>query len=264
VDLKLTGQCVVIAGGASHIGRQIVLSFAAEGARLAVLDLDARQLQQTVSDAHTRGAADAIAIPADLADHATATAACEEAIIALGGVDVLVNNVGWAAKPCFFLDVDPSTWSTFNERNLHPAMSCVRAVLPGMIERRRGSIVSTASLAAFGSVTESVYGAAKAALVNFTRIIADEYGRYGIRANCVAPGFVLPEDAQSIGEMSLWKDGPQAHMSEQLRETVIKATPLRRLSTTADIANATLFLASDYASRQITGDVLVVAGGMHR
>ena len=259
VDLGLGNARVIVTGGASNIGQGIVFGFATEGARIAVLDKDARQAERTAERARQLGAAEVTVITVDLAAHAAAEAACREALDRLGGVDVLAANVGWV-RPNFFLEVPPETWDQLLHVNLSSCMSCVRALLPTMIEQRRGSIVATASTAAYGEPRQGVYGAAKAGLVAFIKTIALEYGRFGIRANLVAPGLVLPEGEEALGEDSLWQQRDTT-MNESQVDYVLKNTPLRRLSRPDDIARAILFLASEITGRQVTGQMIAVSGG---
>lgn len=259
MDLGLEGASVVVTGGASHIGQAIVWAFAAEGCRIAILDKDLAQAEITAEGARQRGAREVFSIGADLSIHEAADAACREALRSLGNVDVLVTNVGWN-KPEFFLDYDPAHWDHLLHVNLSTAMSCVRALLPSMIDQRRGSIVATASTAAFGEARQSVYAAAKAGVVAFMKTIAIEYGRFGIRANLVAPGLVLPAEGEALGELSLWRDR-ESVMNDAQTKYVVDRTPLRRLSAPEDIANSVLFLASEKAGRQLTGQMLTVSGG---
>lgn len=259
MDLGLRGKAVVITGGASHIGRAIVLAFAAEGARIAIIDKDTAQAQRTANEAAGCGAERAIVVEADLSDRVVAASACGRAVSELSGVDVLVANVG-GNKPRFFLETPPESWDDLLHLNLTSAMSCVRMVLPHMVKQRFGSIVATASTAAFGEPRQSVYAAAKAGVVAFIKTIALEYGRYGIRANLVAPGLVLPEENEELGAESIWRDR-QSIMNDAQVEYVVRNTPLRRLSTPADIASSVLFLASENAGRQLTGQMLTVSGG---
>ncbi len=258
MELGLKNKAVIVTGGASHIGQAIVFAFAAEGARLAIIDKDIAQAERTAADAKRRGAPLAEVIGADLTEHVAADAACKRAMESLGGIDILAANVG-SNLPKFFLETPPDTWDHLLHLNLSAAMSCVRAVLPLMIEQRRGSIVATASTAAFGEPRQSVYAAAKAGVVAFIRTVALEYGRFGIRANLVAPGLVLPDENEELGAESIWRDR-KSIMNDEQTEYVVRNTPLRRLSRPDDIARAVLFLASEETGRQLTGQMLTVSG----
>jgi 2-hydroxycyclohexanecarboxyl-CoA dehydrogenase len=258
MNLDLTGTRIVVTGGASHIGRAIVLNLAGEGARLAIVDRDEAQARRTAAEASRDGRTIHV-VKADVGDKDAAQNAIAEAIAQLGGVDVLVNNVGYN-HPDFFLRTAPEAWDDLLAVNLTSVMACTRAVLPAMIAQNKGAIVATASTAAFGEQRQSVYAAAKAGVVAFMRTIALEYGRSGVRANMVAPGLTLPEDPDSLGEESLWKDR-EAIMNDAQVEYVVRNTPLRRLPKAHDIANAVAFLSSDTASHMITGQLITVAGG---
>ena len=259
MDLGLRDSRILITGGASHIGRAIVLKLAAEGAQIAILDRDLAQAERTAGEAERLSGRRPDVAAVDVADQPAADAACLAAIERLGGLDVLITNVGFNT-PDFFLQTDPLIWDNLIATNLTSVMSCVRAALPTLIAQGHGAIIATASTAAFGEPRQGVYAAAKAGVVAFIRTIAQEYGRSGVRANLVAPGLTLPEDDQTVGEQSLWRQGDRV-MNAAQTDYVVKATPLRRLTKADDIANAVAFLASDVAARQITGQLITVSGG---
>ena len=262
MDLGLKGARVIVTGGASQIGQAIVWAFAAEGAALALVDIDRVQADRTAQEALSRGALAAHVVEADLSDRAAAEAACAAAMTALGGVDVLVTNVG-SNRPDFFLNLDPLAWARTLDLNLTSVMACARAVLPSMAAARKGAIVSIASTAAFGEPRQSVYAAAKAGVVAFIKSIAKEYGSRGVRANLVAPGLTLPENPDALGAHSLWNDR-DAVMNDAQTDYVVRNTPLRQLAHAGDIANAVLFLASGVAARHVTGEMIAVSGGFGR
>jgi 2-hydroxycyclohexanecarboxyl-CoA dehydrogenase len=257
MDLELKGARVIITGGASHIGQAIVFGLADEGAAIVIVDHDTVQAKATAEAALRRGAKSATFVEADLTVDGAAESACQQAIELLHGVDNLIANAG-ANRPDFFLKLDPAGWRKTIDLNLTAVMGATRAVLPYMMDHGGGSIVATASTAAFGEPRQSVYAAAKAGVVAFMRTIAQEYGRHGVRANMVAPGFTLPEG--EVGPKSLWNDRDNI-MNDVQTDYVIKATPLRRLSKAEDIAQSVIFLSSPRVSRQITGQLITVSGG---
>ncbi len=259
MDLELKGAKVIVTGGASHIGQAIVFAFAHEGALIAIIDKDGSQAERTAKAARERGAPAVFVVEADLSDRVQGESACAKAIAELGGTDVLVTNVG-SNRPDFFLELDPDGWQRTIDVNLTSVMACVRAVLPEMIKTRRGAIVSITSIAAFGEPRQSVYAAAKAGVIGFIKTIAREYGGRGIRANLVAPGLTLPEDPEAVGRHSLWNERDEI-MNPAQTDYVVKNTALRRLSKAEDIANAVVFLASERAARQVTGELIAVSGG---
>jgi 2-hydroxycyclohexanecarboxyl-CoA dehydrogenase len=165
-----------------------------------------------------------------------------------GRIDVLVNNAGWdKASP--FLDSDPADWDRAIAINLYGVLHTCKAVLPVMAGQDSGAVVNLGSDAGrVGSSGEAVYSAAKGGIIAFTKSLAREMARHQIRVNCVCPG---PTDTPLFASFA----GPQ------LRESLIKAIPFRRLGQPADIANAVAFLASDEASF-VTGQTVSVSGGL--
>jgi 2-hydroxycyclohexanecarboxyl-CoA dehydrogenase len=256
MDLGLEGRVVIVTGGASNIGRAISHEFAKEGALVAILDLDEAMSKRTANEI-TGDGGQVATFTVDLTD-TEATAAAAAAVDAeLGSVAVLVNNVGWNGPAEFFLDLTPQRWEQAYRRNLFPAFNATQAVLPAMVERRNGAIVSISSDAGFGEFRMADYGAMKAGVMSFTRTIAKEYGRYGIRANTVCPGLVIPEP-DAIGEGSLWQS--DIKMGAAQIKNIEAGIPLRRRPEAVDIASAVAFLASAPA-RMLTGQVLSVSGG---
>jgi 2-hydroxycyclohexanecarboxyl-CoA dehydrogenase len=258
MDLGLSGRVVIVTGGASNIGRAISQQFAAEGARVAILDRDEAMARRTAGEIAAAGGA-ATVCPADLTDVPATSAAVVAVVEDLGPIDVLVNNVGWNGKAAFFLDLPPERWDQAYRLNVFPTLNATRAVLPGMVERRQGAIVSIASDAGFGEPRMGDYGPMKAGVMAFGRIIAKEYGRYGIRSNTVCPGLVIPE-ADAIGAGSLWQ--ADTGFGDRQITDMEKATPLRRRPEAIDIANTVVWLASAPA-RMVTGQVVSVSGGFN-
>lgn len=256
MDLGLRDRVVIVTGGASNIGRAICFEFAREGANVALFDRDAAMAERTANDIRAEGGT-VVPYVVDLTD-VDATAAAATAVEAdQGPVAVLVNNVGWNGRAHFFLDLSPERWEQAYRLNLFPTFNATRAVLPKMVERRDGAIVSISSDAGFGEFRMGDYGPMKAGVMAFMRTIAKEYGRYGIRANSVCPGLVLP-DPNDIGEDSLWQQ--DIGMGEREVANITSGIPLRRRSEAVDIAWAVLMLSSAQA-RQLTGQVLSVSGG---
>jgi len=256
MDLGLDGRVVIVTGGASNIGRAISKEFAKEGAVVAIFDRDDAMAERTAGEI---GAAGGRATPysVDLTD-VEATAAAAAAVEAdLGPVGVLVNNVGWNGPAEFFLDLTPERWDQAYRLNMFPTFNATRAALPAMVERRGGAIVSISSDAGFGEFRMADYGAMKAGVMAFTRTIAKEYGRYGIRANAVCPGLVIPEP-DAIGEQSLWQ--VDIKMGESQIKNIESSTPLRRRPEAVDIAWTVVYLCSAPA-RMLSGQVLSVSGG---
>ncbi len=263
MELGLGGKTVIVTGGGSNIGRTIALTFAKEGSNVIIADIDEAQAQKVAREIAGMGRK-AMVVKTDITDFTSTQNAVERAKAAYGGkVDVLVNNVGWA-KPVLFHETEPALWKKMIDINYVGMLNCTRAVLPHMIERKQGAIVSIASDAArVGEYLEAVYAGAKAGVVAATKTIALEVGKFGIRLNIVCPGMTPPASDEVVGEMSLWKKGtggPGDLITLEMQERAKKVYPLRRLGKPEDVANAVAFLSSDCASF-ITGQVLSVSGG---
>jgi NAD(P)-dependent dehydrogenase (short-subunit alcohol dehydrogenase family) len=261
MDLGLRDARVLVTGGASNIGRGIVHGFAAEGARLVIADIDGDQAAKVRAEALERGAAAAEVIAADLAAEGAGDRAVSLLTGAWGGIDVLVNNAGWSVPGFIAEDTDRARWQRLVEVNLFSAIGCTQAAIAPMREAGRGSIVFIASDAAFGEIRQGVYGATKASLLALARTIAKEHGRHGIRSNVVCPGLVIPESPDAVGAASLWAAGQDAVFDERQIDYMLKGIPLRRLTTAGDIANAVVWISSEPAARQVTGQVISVSGG---
>lgn len=256
MDLGLRDAVAVVTGGASNIGRAISRALAAEGAIVAILDRDETMADRTAGTISADGGRASV-YAVDLTDVEATGAAVDAVATDLGPVDVLVNNVGWNGTAAFFLDLPPERWDRAYRLNLFPTLNATRAVLPSMVERRAGAIVSIASDAGFGEHRVADYGAMKAGVLAFSRTIAKEYGRFGVRANAVCPGLVIPEP-EDIGEGSLWQ-GDSGFGDQQIAD-MERATPLRRRPTAEDVAATVTWLASGPA-RMLTGQVVSVSGG---
>ncbi|HJQ57393.1 MAG TPA: SDR family NAD(P)-dependent oxidoreductase [Vineibacter sp.] len=260
MDLGLAGKSVIVTGGASNIGRAIALGFAREGANLVIADMDQAQGEAVVQEARRLSNGAAELVLTDVTDAAQVGRLVETAVKRFGGVDVLVNNVGWD-QLMFFTQTTPEFWEKIVRINYFSVLHCTRAVLEPMIKAQRGAIVSLSSDAGRqGEPREAVYGGIKAGIAAFMKTIAKENGRYGIRCNAVCPGVTVPEEDVEVGANSMWKNRDAMFTAEQF-ERIAKALPLRKLGRPRDIANAVLFLASDTAAGHVTGQVLSVSGG---
>lgn len=259
MELGLKGKSVVVTGGGSNIGRAIVLAFAAEGARLTIGDIDEAQAAKVAALARDKGAGAAQVVRTDVTDFAQTKALIQAASEKYGGVDALVNNVGWD-QLMFFTQTTPEFWQKVIQINYVGVLNCTRAALDAMIPKNSGAIVSISSDASRqGEAREAVYGGVKAAVNGFMKTIARENGRYGIRCNVVCPGVTVPETAEEVGGTSMWAKADSMFTPEQF-DKIAKSLPLRKLGRPRDVANAVVFLASP-AAGHITGQVLSVSGG---
>lgn len=259
--LDLADTRVLVTGGASNIGRGIVHGFARAGARIVIADVDGDQAEKVSAEALELGASDVRVAVGDLTVDGVSQRAVDIATDAWGGLDSLVNNAGWSRPGFIAEDTDRTNWQKTVEINLFTAIASTQAALPTMREAARGSIVFIASDAAFGQIRQGIYGSTKAALIALARTTAREHGRHGIRSNVVCPGLVIPDSADAVGAKSLWSVGQDAVFNQNQIDYLTKDTPLRRLTTADDVAQAVLWMSSETAARQITGQVVSVSGG---
>lgn len=261
MDLGLAGKTVLVTGGASNIGRGISLAFAKEGSNVVIADLDEPQGQKVAGKIRAEGG-NAIQIKTDVTAWDQVQAMVKKALDEFKAIDVLVNNAGWSIDRSF-VEKPREEWEKEIAINFWGVINCTRAVLDNMTERKGGSIVSISSDAGrMGEYREVVYSGAKAAVIGFTKSLAREVGRHGIRVNVVCPGVTIPEDFdEELGEMSLWRgEWGTVIGSPEAQEKAAKLYPLRKLGRPRDIANAVVFLASDCAGH-ITGQTVSVSGG---
>ena len=259
MDLGLENKAVIVTGGGSNIGRAIVLGFAREGAKIMIGDIDTTQAEAVAQEARAAGAAAVEVAACDVTELAQVEAMFEQTTRAFGGLDVLINNVGWDHL-MFFTQTTPDLWEKIIRINFVGTLNCTYTALGVMAPQNHGAIVSISSDASRqGEPREAVYGGMKAGINSFMKTIAKENGRNGIRCNVVCPGVTIPEEDAEVGENSMWVNKDQMFTAEQL-EKVAKALPLKKVGRPADVANAVLFLASD-AAGHVTGQVLSVSGG---
>lgn len=249
---NLSGKTVIVTGGGGGIGGATCRRFAAEGSKVAVLDMNLDAAQKVATDIEAAGGV-AKAFKCDITDRAAVDAAVAAAESALGPIDVLVNNAGWDVfKP--FTKTVPSEWDKLIAINLTGALHMLHAVLPGMAERKAGRIVNIASDAARGgSSGEAVYSACKGGLVALSKTLAREHARQGITVNVVCPG---PTDTALLAGVAEGARDPA-----KLLEAFRSAIPLGRLGQPDDLASAIAFFGSDDAGF-ITGQVISVSGGL--
>jgi len=248
--MKLQDKATIVTGGASGIGRAITEACAREGARVAVVDLNAAGARETVAAIEKAGGT-AAAWPLDITDVAAVDRMVDEVAARWGGVHVLVNCAGWD-KPTRFVETTPEFWDKIIAINLKGPIACMRAALTKMIPQEYGKIVTISSDAGrVGSTGEAVYSAAKGGLIALTKTVAREVARHHINVNCVCPG---PSDTPLFRNEF-------AAASPKLAESLKRVIPWGRLGVPEDIAPAVVFLASDDAGF-ITGQTLSISDGL--
>ena len=243
----LSGKIAFVTGAGRGMGRAMAERLAAEGARVAVTDIDK---DAAAAAAEVLGSG-AVAVHLDVTDALSVAAAVEEATAALGPIDILVNNAGWD-RLAPFVDTDEDLWDRLIAINLKGVLHTCRTVVPQMTERRTGRIVNISSDAGrVGSTGEAVYSATKAGIIGFTKTLAREVAKHGVTANVVCPG---PTDTPLLAEMV-------GAGNDRLITSLQRAIPLGRLGRPEEVAAAVAFLASDDAAF-ITGQTLSVSGGL--
>jgi 2-hydroxycyclohexanecarboxyl-CoA dehydrogenase len=243
---RFEGRNALVTGGASGIGAATVRRLAAEGARVAVADINEDGAREVAAEV------DGIAVTLDVTDDASVRAGVAAAVEQLGGLQVLINNAG-TDRFGFFTKTDPELWDFVLGVNLRGVLSATHACLPHLQENG-GAIVNLASEAGrLGVAGSSIYSAAKAGVIGFTKAIARESARYGVRANAIAPGPIDTPLLRMVETMG--------SVGEKWMRLTVEATAPKRLGTPDEVAAAIAFLASDDAS-YVTGQTIGVSGGL--
>lgn len=252
--MRLRERVAIVTGGSSGFGRATAQRFAEEGARVVLADIDEAAGRETARRVAAAGS-EAELVVADIASLAGARRAVERALERFGRLDVLVNNAGIAqSDPHETWDAPEETWDRVIRVNLRSVYACSKAAIPAMVERRSGSVVNVASIAASVCVGGSAYAASKGAILSYTRHVARELAERGVRMNCVSPGYM--RTPMSTGE----RDGLSLQEQDARIAMFGERVPMRRAGSVDDIANAILYLASDEAA-YVTGQEIVVDGG---
>ncbi len=252
---RLENRVAIVTGSARGFGWYIAEALAAEGARVAITDIDDAGIRAAVERLQNRGAA-AMGVTVDVSNKAQVQAMARRVQEAWGGIDILVNNAGGGLGTPFGLnEIEEKHWDLVVDVNLKGTFLCCQAVIPVMAGKGKGSIVNISALAAHYRATMAgvQYTAAKAGVEGLTRQLAWDFGPQGIRVNAVAPTVTMTGDRTK----GLWEA-----KSEAEREKTVANIPLRRLSEPQEVAAAVVFLASDEAS-YITGITLDVVGGRY-
>ena len=247
MSMEFQDRVALVTGGASGIGKAVALALAARGAHVGVCDLNATGAEAVAAEIGGRS----LPVPMDVTDAASVRAGVASAVESLGAPDVLVNAAGWD-RIMRFLETDEAFWDRVIAINFRGVLATCHAVLPHMVERGSGVVVNVASEAGrAGSSGEVVYSGAKGAVIAFSKAVAREVARSGVRVNVVTPGLTDTPFLQ--------RNVDEGH--GKLMDAIVKATHLQRLSTPEEVAEAILFLASDRAAFT-TGETLSVSGGL--
>jgi len=244
---RLAGRVAVVTGAGQGLGRAIAIRYAAEGARVAVVDINA-DTAHAVAEEITAAGGTAVAIACDVSDRAAVDDAPARAVADLGPISVLVSNAG-LTRPAMLWKMTDEQWSTVLDVHLNGAFYWLQAVVPGMQEAGKGSIIFTTSSAGLnGTIGQINYSSAKAALLGMTRSAARELASYNIVVNAVAPAAATP-----------MTEG--LRNNDKLNDNYLQRIPLKRWAEPEEIAGTYVFLASDEAT-YMTGQVLAIDGGL--
>jgi 3-oxoacyl-[acyl-carrier protein] reductase len=244
----LEGKTALVTGAARGIGRVIAKKFASEGATVTftdlVIDENCKAFEKELEDFGVQ----AKGYASNAANFEETHETVKEILQAFGRIDILVNNAG-ITRDGLILRMSEQQWDMVININLKSAFNFVHAVTPIMMKQKSGSIINISSVVGVsGNAGQANYSASKAGMIGLTKSIAKELGSRGIRSNAIAPGFIVTEMTASL--------------PDKVKEEWEKLIPLRRGGTPEDVANVSLFLASDLSS-YVTGQVISVCGGMN-
>ena len=244
----LEGKTALITGAARGIGKAIALRFASEGAHIAFTDLVIDEKEASLINELEAYNVKVKAYASNAANFEETQDTVQEVMNDFGHIDVLVNNAG-ITRDGLLMRMSEQQWDMVININLKSSFNFIKAVTPIMMKQKCGSIINMSSVVGIsGNAGQANYSASKAGMIGLTKSVAKEFGSRGIRANAIAPGFIITEMT--------------ANLPEKVREEWEKLIPLRRGGTPEDVANVSVFLASDLSS-YVTGQVIPVCGGMN-
>lgn len=243
----MKGKVAVVTGAARGIGRMIALRLAQEGADVAFTDLNRDEnmdsLEKELSNLGVKGKG----FVSDASDYEQAHKVVDEVIAEFSKIDVLVNNAG-ITRDTLLMRMDEQMWDLVLKVNLKSVFNFTKATQKYMLKARSGSIINMSSVVGVnGNAGQANYSASKAGILGFTKSVAKELGARNVRCNAIAPGFIITEMTDKL--------------PENVKEEWAKTIPLKRGGTPEDVADVTLFLASDLSS-YVTGQTISVCGGM--
>ncbi|MGG1599357.1 SDR family NAD(P)-dependent oxidoreductase [Paenibacillus naphthalenovorans] len=249
---RLANKVAFITGAAGGMGRAAAVVFAREGAKVAVIDLDAKEIEKTAGLV-TEAGGEAIAIQCDVTDEEQVKQAIQKTIDTFGKLTTVYNNAGIAHKNFMIAveEISAEEWDKIQNINTKGMFLVVKHSIPELLRADGGTIINKASTAALiNSPGGPSYSASKGAIISFTRQVAASYAKKGIRVNAIAPGYVITPMTKAMEEVL-----------PELDNVASEATPLGRGAQPEEIANIALFLASDESSF-VTGSVIVADGGL--
>ncbi|MDP2924312.1 MAG: 3-oxoacyl-[acyl-carrier-protein] reductase [Candidatus Omnitrophota bacterium] len=243
--MRFQGKVALVTGGAQGIGKEIVLQFSKEGAKLVIFDVNEESLSQAAKDLSAY--CEVLALKVDVTSLEEVEKNINKIIDNFGRVDILVNNAG-ITRDNLLLRLSESDWDKVLSVNLKGAFNCIKAISRPMVKQRYGKIINISSvIGIMGNAGQVNYAASKAGLIGVTKSLAKELGSRNITVNAVAPGYIRTAMTDKL--------------DEKIKEKMFQLIPLGRFGEPSDVAKAVLFLASSDAD-YITSQVLVVDGGL--
>ena len=246
----LKGKNVIITGGTAGIGKQIALTFALQGANVAIFGRSEERAKQVIEELEKAKIFPDQEFHAEIVnvgDKASIESAIQDLLSKWGQIDILINNAG-ITRDGFLMKMKESDWDEVIEINLKSVYNTCQALVRPMMKARSGKIINISSVVGLtGNAGQVNYAASKSGIVGFTKALAQELATRGICVNCIAPGFI---DTSMTGALN-----------ETQKESILRKIPMGRIGDPEEIANAALFFASDMSS-YVTGQVLTVDGGM--
>jgi 3-oxoacyl-[acyl-carrier protein] reductase len=250
MDQMLKGKTVIVTGGTAGIGKAIACLYAAQGADVAIFGTSQERAERAVDEikkAQMGSSQKALYFLLDVSKTKEVDKVVADLLMQWGKIDVLVNNAG-ITRDNLLIRMNEEDWDRVLEVNLKSVYNTCRALARSMMKARSGSIINISSVIGLtGNAGQINYAASKSGMIGFTKSLAKELASRGVRANCIAPGYI---DTQMTEDLS-----------DAIKEKILSKIPLGRMGQPLDIANAALYLASDLAS-YVTGQVIAVDGGM--
>jgi 3-oxoacyl-[acyl-carrier protein] reductase len=245
--MNLNGKVALVTGAGQGIGKVIAIKLAKNGASVVLNDLNKEGLNAVASEIENNGGK-ALPLEANVVNMEDVQGMVDKIVQELGGIHILVNNAG-ITRDALLLRMSVDDWDTVLSVNLKGVFNCTKSALKYMSKQKEGNIISIASIVGvMGNAGQANYAASKAGVIGFTKTVAKEYAKRGIKANAIAPGFISTAMTDAL--------------SDKVKEEMMKQIPMGKLGEPEDVADAVLFLASD-ASSYITGQVININGGMY-
>ncbi len=260
MQLELKDKVAIVTGAGWGIGKAAAMGFADEGAKVVIVDLDETRGNSTVQELKDKGCSSLFA-KVDVSSWTDVEQAVASTLSEFGQIDILVNNAGaWRIE--FFTKQSREDWAVQVDVCYYGTLNFTKAVIDHMVSRKTGSIINVASDAArIGEPNQPVYSGAKAAVVAFSKALAKEVGRNGIRVNVVCPSLTTVERRVEMEEKMKQEEPEKYATYEEQMKKALRLYPMRKFGKPEDLANMIVFLASDLRAGHITGQTISVNGG---